>query len=202
MKHIVFNALLISAVAVGTAMSAHAAVTYNLTGSGFTAPTSGAFITSTGGDFELVYSLVGSSPETETTFPSNITYGTLSLVCVQNCASSPSDSFGAFTIVIDVNDTTDSANGSFTGKSSGGSVTNNSSTVLINWQSPTSVPLGSHTFTVFSPTPIVPLTQNGGVSTIFGTVDESISASTPEPSTLALMGIGLLGLGWRRAAKS
>src|SRR5580658_6293936 len=108
MKHLVFNALLIGTIAVTMAVSARASVSYNLNGSGFTLPTAGDIITSNDDIFQLVYSDAGSSPATVATFPTNIAYGTITMECVGTACTSPvTDTFGGFTIVIDVNDLTD-----------------------------------------------------------------------------------------------
>jgi hypothetical protein len=214
MKHLVFNTLLIGTIAIGMAVSARASVSYNLTGSGFTSPTAGTIIDSNDDIFQLVYDDSGSSPETVATFPTNIAYGTITMECVGSCTSPVTDTFGSFTVVIDVNDTTDGGTGQFIGTSAGGTVTftpgapsTSSSTIQIDWQAPTTLSgagFGNNTFTVQSFTPVEPLTFNSGVSPIFGTVDETAgtTSATPEPPTMALLGIGLLGLGWRRAAKA
>src|SRR5271170_3484384 len=152
MKHLVFNALLIGTIAVGMAVSAHASVSYNLTGSGFTTST-----TSTDDLFQLVYDTAGSSPETISTFPTNVAYGTITMECVSTCSSPTTDTFASFTIVIDVNDSTDGGSGQFVGTSTAGTVTftpgapaTSSSTISINW-APTTLSgagFGNNTFTV------------------------------------------------------
>src|SRR5271170_1911113 len=131
MKHLVFNTLLIGTIAVGMAVSARASVSYDLGGSGFTSPTTGSTLLSTDGLFELLYSTAGSSPNTATTFPTNLTYGTVQLECVSDCTTG--DIFPAFTIVVEVNDDTDLGVGHFTGTSSGGIVSTTSSNLSINW---------------------------------------------------------------------
>src|SRR5579862_260882 len=181
MKHSVFNALLMGTIAVGMAVSARASVSYNLTGSGFTSgiPTS---IDSSDGLFELLYSTSGSSPNTVNPSPtSNVTYGTLTLECLTSCPGS--STFLPFVIVVDITDTTDGATGHFTGSSGGGTVSNSSSSIVINW-SPLQLGFGNTNadtgsfgptqFAISSFTGVVPPSFNSGVIPISGTVTEEV----------------------------
>jgi hypothetical protein len=216
--------ILLGFAAILTAASASADVTYDLTGSGFDTtgdpfaisadqldPSSG--FTS---NFTLDYSLPsGGAANTITSFPSNISYGNLTLDCI-GCTTPGtvySANFSAFTIDIMIDDTTDGAVGEFVGTSTGGSVsyclsscpgglTNvGSSNVSIAWSpvtlsGPGSVSgnFGNTQFNITTPTGVVDPTTNAGVSSIQGSVTTQVSG-TPEPATLAMMGGGLLVLG-------
>lgn len=67
-----------------------------------------------------------------TGIPSNINFGIFELVC-NTCTTVQSTTFGSFTFDLVVDDTTDNATGEFVGTSSGGMVSDNSSTVQIAW---------------------------------------------------------------------
>jgi hypothetical protein len=140
--------------------------------------------------------------------PSNIDLGDLELTCA-GC-STQALGFGAlysaFTLDIQVTDTTDGAKGTFVGTSSGGSVYSDVSNIQISWAPLQIGPgtsgastgnFGNTDFTIQSPTLIV--APNSGTppgdTTIQGTVNTFTSSGTPEPATMGLMGGALIGLG-------
>jgi hypothetical protein len=200
------------ALACGIAAVASASVTFTVTGAYTSGSgTSGADMTITGTSDTFTLDWTDPSPTTTVTaLTSNINYGEFSLVCTLGCDGAPV-TVPAFTFVITVDDTTDVAVGNFTGTYSGGqTIAYNStgpvgsSSVDVFW-SPTQ--LGSGTsgatsgnfgptdFTITNPTQVVDPTQNGGVSTIQGTVTSIEATGTPEPATLVMVGAALLGVG-------
>jgi hypothetical protein len=208
MKH----PFLLVALACGAAAAASASVTFTVTG-GYTAGTgiSGADMTITGTTDTFTLDWTDPSPTTTVSaLTSNINYGELSLVCTSGCDGAMV-TVPAFTFVITVDDITDAATGMFTGTYSGGqTVAYNSSgpvgssSVDVFW-SPAQLGSGSSNassgsfgptdFTISSPTQVVDPTQNGGVSTIQGTVTSVEATGAPEPATLVLVGAALLGVG-------
>jgi hypothetical protein len=208
MKH-PFLALVL---ACGIAATASASVTYTISGA-YTSGTgtSGADMTITGASDTFTLDWTDPSPTTTVTaFFSNINYGEFSLVCASGCDGVPV-TVPAFTFVITVNDATDAAVGQFTGTYSGGQTVAfnttgpvGSSSVDVFW-SPTQLGSGTSNatsgnfgptdFTISNPTQVVDPTQNGGVSTIQGTVTSIEATGTPEPATLVLVGVALVGVG-------
>lgn len=108
----------------------------------------------------------------------------------------------AFTFVLHVNDTTAGTTQLVTGSyGGGGTISSNSSNISVTF-SPTSFTLGTTAFTVFTPTPIVAPSSNGGASSIQAFVlGVPPPSSTPEPGTMLLMGAGLLGVGFSARKK-
>jgi hypothetical protein len=139
--------------------------------------------------------------------PSNIDLGDFLMAC-PNCTTSQTTIFSAFTFDLVVDDTTDNATGEFIGTSTGGTVSSNSSTVQINWQSPLQIGPGTSNvlsgnfgmtfFDIVSPTSLIVAPNSGsnpGDTTIQGQVN---STATPEPATFALVGGALIALGLLR----
>jgi hypothetical protein len=158
------------------------------------------------------------SPNTAsvTGVPSNIDLGDFILACT-DCTQAQTTTFGSFTFNLVVNDTSDNAFGQFVGTSSGGtvsangSVSNNSSTLQINWVSPVGLVLGGGTnhassgnfgntvFSMISPSILIVAPNSGSVpgdTSVEGPV--STASSLPEPATFAMIGGGLLALGLLR----
>jgi len=137
--------------------------------------------------------------------PSNIDLGDFLMAC-PSCTEAQTTIFGSFTFDLVVNDTTDNAKGEFVGTSAGGTVSSNSSTVQINWQSPLVIGPGTintlsgnfglTSFDVVSPTSLIVAPNSGtppGDTTIQGQVN-----SVPEPATFGMIGGALVGLGLLR----
>ncbi|MGD1072036.1 MAG: PEP-CTERM sorting domain-containing protein [Bryobacteraceae bacterium] len=144
-----------------------------------------------------------------TGIPSNINLGIFKLVCM-TCTTNQGTTFSAFTFDLIVDDTTDGATGEFVGTSTGGTVSDNSSTLQIAWAtSPVnSLQLGPGTsnslsgnfgateFNLIAGSTLI-VAPNSGSTEGDTTVQGQVSG-VPEPATFALIGAGLLGLGfWR-----
>lgn len=184
-------------------------ITYNTdatTGFGGTTLT---LVNSSGAPGTLVFESV---PNTDITVPSLINYGFFNLSCT-GCDTAPSV-FGAFTFDMVITDVGSGATGTFVGTSAGGSILANSSNMTINW-APVQIGPGTLNATLgdFGLTrytnemvtnivaPNSGFTGFKGVTTVQGFVDSEI----PEPATMSLIGLGLLGLGFlhrRRIARS
>ena len=132
-------------------------------------------------------------------FPSNIDYGDFLLSCA-TCTTAQTSVFGAFTFNLFVTDNTDVATGEFVGSSSGGTVSSNSSTVNITWSPLTLGPGTNHAlsgnfgYTVFGNSGLTAIVApNSGTPAGDTTVQGTLN-STPEPATIGLAGIALIGI--------
>jgi hypothetical protein len=194
------------------AASASTIISYttNSIGTGFSG--SGLVLNSTAGQAATLTFTPNTTSNTGV--PSNIDLGDFVLVCT-GCTSAQTTTFGSFTFNLVVNDTTDNAFGQFVGTSSGGIVSSNSSTVQVNWTSPTPLTLGGGTshatsgnfgntvFSIPSPVSLIVAPNSGspaGDTTIQGQIT-SASSVTPEPATFGMIGGSLLGLGLLRKKK-
>ncbi len=138
--------------------------------------------------------------------PSNINLGDFLLVC-STCTVSQTTTFGSFTFDLVVTDITDGgAQGVFTGTSSGGTVSSDSSTINITFGP---VSFGPGTFnalsgnfgdTIFSKlSPVTSIVApNSGTPAGDSTVQAQLSSTTPEPASFVLFGCALAGLGLMR----
>jgi hypothetical protein len=156
----------------------------------------GLVLESNGGtSSELTFTPNASSTNTP---PTNVDFGDFLLTC-SSCGTA---TFGAFTIHLVINDTTDGAFGTFTGSSTGGTVTSSSSTISISWtplqlgpgtSGATSGNFGNTYFEVPNLTLVV--APNSGTpqgdTSIQGVVTSTL---VPEPATLAMSGGALIGL--------
>jgi len=135
--------------------------------------------------------------------PSNINLGDFLLAC-PTCTTAQSTTFGAFVFDLVVTDTTDGATGQFVGTSTGGTVSINSSTIQIDWTSPTPLQLGPGTLGAISGnfgssifgkntsiSSIVAPNSGGnpGDTTVQGQITQ-----TPEPAAVSLFGSALIGM--------
>lgn len=188
-----------------TASASASTITYNTNAAGtlFVGPNS-LILNSTGGASATLTFIpnVGSSSGT----PSNINFGDFLLAC-PSCGTQLSGlgtAFGAFTFDLVVTDSTDGATGTFVGSSAGGTVWSDVSNVSITWSplqlgpgtsNASSGNFGSTFFTISNPTLIV--APNSGTPPGDTTVQGTVNSSTgvPEPTTMLLVGCGLVGLG-------
>jgi hypothetical protein len=182
-------------------------ITYstNAAGTEFVSPITGLTLDSSSGlsatlTFQPDASVVSGTP-------SNINFGIFTLTCT-SCLTDQTDSadFASFTFDLVITDQTDGATGEFVGTSPGGSVAFNSSTLTIDWSplnlgpGTTGAMSGNFGSTYFAITPssgiVAPNSgANVGQTTVQGGLDTS---AVPEPGTLSLIGIGLIGLGLSR----
>jgi hypothetical protein len=177
--------------------------TTNSAGTQFVVGGSGLVVHSTSGQAGTITFTPNTTSNTGV--PSNIDLGDFIMAC-STCSTSQTTIFGSFTFDLVVDDTTDGATGEFVGTSAGGTVSSNSSTVQINWQSPLVIGPGTTNtlsgnfgqtwFDVVSPTSLIVAPNSGtppGDTTIQGQVN-----SVPEPATFGMIGGALIGLGLLR----
>lgn len=196
---------------VALAASASAAnITFNTNaaGTGFNSGASLTLNSSAGVSATLVFT---PDSDTSTGIPSNVNLGEFTLSCLtcSTQAGGIGSSFNPFTIDLVVTDVTDGgAQGKFVGTSTGGTVFSDVSQLTVNWAPLVLGPgtlnasFGDFGQTIFSTTvftgivaPNSGTTLPNGVSTVQGLVS---STSVPEPTTVGLVGLSLLGLGMLR----
>ena len=196
-------ALIASTAILSVASASASIITYDTAGSAYVTGGTGQTLTVTNGSgtATLTYHPPsnGSGPCTPANVcsvnaPSNISYGFFQITV----SADGSYTIPAFTFDLLLSDDSDALPSvTITGTSSGGTITRTgpagSSNVDIIW-SPTSINEGTALFTITSPTQIVDPTTLVGESSIQGTV--SPNTGTPEPTTMLLMGAGLLGVGF------
>ena len=149
--------------------------------------------------------------------PSNVNFGVFTLVCT-TCTTQAIGSganYGSFAFNLVLTDVTDgNATGQFVGTSTGGAVFSDVSQITINWAPLVLGPgtvnalTGNFGNSIFGTTVFTGIVapnsgqgQPNGVTTVEGYVN---SSAVPEPATVGVVGIALLGLGLirRRATSS
>lgn len=205
--HRIFNAALITGMAVATmAVGNAAAITYNTNAAGTGFGGGGLTLNSSGGAASASLTFVANG-NTTTGTPSGLNLGQFNLTC-GNCttqALGTGATFSAFTFNLVVTDVTDGGVGTFVGTSTGGSVYSDLSGLLVTW-APASLGTGTNHATSgsFGPTSftITPFSiivaPNSGPPTPGETTVQATISSVPEPATFGMLGAALVGLGLAR----
>jgi hypothetical protein len=186
-------------------------INYNTAGSTFTTiggavqgPGVIAFTRSSGASsYTLSYSNIVAGNSFDDAFPGTvISYGVFTDTYTNGTApgtpGGPGDvviSVPSFTLTVLLN--TSKGNTTFSGSSSGGNISQNSSNVMVTF-SPSSFNIGIDAYTVNNPTGIPPSTSLNGQASIQGFAS---STTVPEPGTMFLLGAGLIGVGFSARKK-
>jgi hypothetical protein len=185
----------------GASASTVISYTTNATGTEFVGGVNSDVLNSNGGAAATLTFTPNSNSNTGV--PSNVDLGDFLLVCT-TCTTAQTTTFGSFIFDLIVTDSTDGATGEFIGTSTGGTVSSNSGTIQVNWQSPLTIGpgatgamtgnFGNTHFDMIAPITLVPAPDSGtpqGDVTIQGQVGSVV----PEPATFGLIGGALVGLG-------
>jgi len=189
------------------ASAAATTVTYNTNAAGTGFGGASLVLNSTGGD---VPSLLTFTPngDTITGVPSNINFGKFLLECA-DCstqAGNVGSFFSGFTFDLIITDISDNASGKFVGTSSGGWVYSDVSQITVNWSplqlgpGTSGATMGDFATTIFRNTVSTGIVAPNsgsipGETTVQGFVNSTTESVVPEPATLGMVGIALLGLG-------
>ena len=211
-KRLIQAALIAAVVLITVASASASTITWNTnTGSAFISGTGtiigGGLILESNGGTSSEITFTPNVSSTNVT-PTNVDFGDFLVSCV-SCGTA---TYGAFTIDLVIDDTTDGAFGHFVGTSAGGTVTATSSTLSISW---TPLQLGPGTSNASSgnfgltffevPNLSLLVAPNSGTPPGDTSIQGIVTAvgATPEPTTLAMVGglfIGLAALARKRRA--
>lgn len=190
----------------GSASAANIVYNTNAAGTGFNSGASLSLSNTSGVASTLIFTPNGN---TSTGVPSNVNFGDFTLGCI-TCTTQQGgvgSFYNPFTIDLVITDVTDGgAKGRFVGTSTGGNVYSDVSQLTVTWAPLVIGPgtlnatFGNFGATTFSTTVFTGIVApNSGTplgnSTVQGLVT---SSAVPEPTTVALVGLSLLGLGMFR----
>lgn len=204
--HLIRAAVIVAAAFLLVASASASTISYttSVTGSYTTGFTTGSpLVLSNTSGVAATLTFTGTTAAVNT--PTNVSLGDFLVVC-SSCSTTVTSTFGAFTFDLYLYDSTDGAYALFTGTSTGGTVSSNSSGIQIAWTPAQIGPgltnvsgsTGAIYFNISTPTLIVAPNSGSGGGSSNGdtTVQVSISGSNsvPEPATMALAGGLLIGL--------